>query len=149
MKVFIENDRGSRIKRNYDLNLTLIREDRVLLPYPYPYGFVLDTRIDDGEGVDCYILTKKSLKRGSIAEVDPVGLLVLREDDEEDNKIITVPTGLSLDQFPGAIEEIRSFIYGIFARYPKVRVSVGDLLPQQAALDFLAAHSAVKQGDSK
>jgi len=146
MKVFIENDRGSRIKRNYDLDLKLIREDRVLLPYPYPYGFVLDTRTDDGEGVDCYVLTKDSLKRGSIVDVEPVGLLVMREDEEEDHKVITVPKGLSLDQFPDAIEEIRSFIYGIFARYPKIRVVIGDLLPRQAALDFLAEHPAAGRG---
>ncbi len=147
MKVFIENDRGSRIKRNYDLDLNLVREDRVLLPYPYPYGFVLDTRTEDGEGVDCYMLTREPLPRGSVAEADPAGLLVLRKDGREDKKVIAVPPGLSLGDFPEAMERIREFILGISARRPKARFSIGDILPPEAARDYLAAHSAGKAGD--
>lgn len=147
MEVFIENDRGSLIKRNYDLDLKLIREDRVLLPYPYPYGFVLGTRTDDGEGVDCYVITREPLKRGSVVEAEPAGLLVLKEDGEEDHKIIAVQKGCSLDQYPDAVETIRKFILGIFARHPNVKLSIGDLLSPKAAQDFLAERSTGSDKD--
>lgn len=71
MKVFIECERGSRIKRTYGLDLELKRQSETLLPYPYPYGFVLGTRADDGDGVDCYVLTEEALRHGRIVEAEP------------------------------------------------------------------------------
>jgi len=142
MRVFIECERGSRIKRNYGLDLELKRQGETLLPYPYPYGFVLGTRADDGDGVDCYILTKEPLPHGGIVEAEPAALLPMTEDDEEDGKILAVLPGRSLDEFPGAGEELRTFILGIFRKFPDVRVTVGNILPREAAMEFLAARSA-------
>jgi len=142
LNVFIECERGSRIKRNYGLDLELKRQGETLLPYPYPYGFVLGTRADDGDGVDCYVLTKEPLRHGGIVEAEPAALLPMTEDDEEDGKILAVLPGSSIDEFPGAGEELRTFILGIFRKFPEVRVRVGEVLPRKAAMEFLAARSA-------
>ena len=142
MNVFIECERGSRIKRSYGLDLELKRQSETLLPYPYPYGFVLGTRADDGDGVDCYVLTEEPLRHGGIVEVEPAAFLPMTEDDEEDGKILALPSGRSLDEFPEAGRILREFILGIFRKFPEVRVTVGDLRSREAALEFLAARAA-------
>jgi len=141
VKVFIECERGSRTKRTYGLDLELKRQSETLLPYPYPYGFVLGTRADDGDGVDCYVLTEEPLEHGRIVEVEPAGLLPMTEDEEEDGKILAVPPGRALDEFPEAGRILRDFILGIFRKFPEVRVAVGDIRPREAALEFLAARA--------
>jgi hypothetical protein len=54
IEVFVEIEAGSRDKRLYDEETLQYKETRrVLQPYPFPYGFVLGTRSEDGEYVDC------------------------------------------------------------------------------------------------
>ena len=142
MKVFIECERGSRIKRTYGLDPELDRQSETRLPYPYPYGLVMGPRADDGDGVDCYVLTEEALRHGRIVEAEPAALLPMTEDDEEDGKILAVPPGRSLDEFPEAGRILRDFILGIFRKFPEVRVTVGDIRPREAALEFLAARTA-------
>ncbi len=142
MKVFIECERGSRIKRTYGLDLKLERQSETLLPYPYPYGFVLGTRADDGDGVDCYVLTEEPLRHGGIVEAEPAALLPMTEDGEEDGKVLAVLPGRSLEEFPDAGLVLRDFILGIFRKFPEVRVTVGDIRSREAALEFLAARAA-------
>jgi len=149
VKVFIECERGSRIKRTYGLDLELKRQGETLLPYPYPYGFVLGTRADDGDGVDCYVLTEEPLEHGRIVEAEPAALLPMTEDDEEDGKILALPPGRSLDEFPDAGRVLRDFILGIFRKFPEVRVTVGDILSRDAALEFLAARAVPGSNDGR
>jgi inorganic pyrophosphatase len=145
VKVFIECERGSRIKRNYGIDLKLKRRSETLLPYPYPYGFIPGTRADDGDGVDCYVLTEEPLEHGRIVEAEPAALLPMTEDGEEDGKILAVPPGRSLDEFPEAGRILRDFILGIFRKFPEVRVTVGDLRSRDSALEFLAARTLPEQ----
>jgi len=57
IRVFVEAAAGSRIKGIYDeCSLERQGERRALKPYPHAYGFVLGTRTEDGDGVDCYLI---------------------------------------------------------------------------------------------
>ena len=113
IRVFIEAQAGSREKGLYDeQTLTYKRTRRINRPYPYPYGFVMGTRSEDGEAVDCYILTTDPLKAGTVVECQPIGLL----------------------------EELRNFIYGVFHAFPDTRVQVGEILPKTAATEYIQKH---------
>ena len=58
MKVFIENEAGSNKKNIFDeKSLEFEKQVDVSRSYPYPYGFVLNTTVEDGDNVDCFVLT--------------------------------------------------------------------------------------------
>ncbi len=93
MRVFIENEAGSRRKHIYDRNLAVVRTVEVSAAYPYPYGFVLGTTGGDGDAVDCFVLTETPLCSGSIVECQPIGLLEQVEDGGIDHKVLAVLPG--------------------------------------------------------
>ena len=94
MRVFIENEAGSRRKNIYDeRTLAHLRTVEVSAAYPFPYGFVLGTISGDGDAVDCFVLTETPLPSGTIVECQPVGLLEQIEDGEIDHKVLAVPPG--------------------------------------------------------
>jgi inorganic pyrophosphatase len=85
--------------------------------------------------VDCYLITNEKLKSGSIVECDPVGLLEQDEDGEIDHKVLAaIPGQQAVEVGEGLLEELRDFIYAVFAQFPEVRVSIGRILPREAAL---------------
>ncbi len=94
MRVFIENEAGSRRKNIYDeRTLAHLRSVEVSAAYPFPYGFVLGTISGDGDAVDCFVLTETPLRSGTIVECEPVGLLEQIEDGEIDHKVLAVLPG--------------------------------------------------------
>jgi inorganic pyrophosphatase len=69
MKVFIQNEADSFVKNFHDeKTLGFMGAARVSRAYPLPYGFILNTTGDDGLNVDCFVLTKSSLRTGQIVE---------------------------------------------------------------------------------
>jgi inorganic pyrophosphatase len=108
-------------------------------PYPYPYGFIVGTRAADGDSVDCYIITNASLPAGTLVACEPIGLLEQDEDGEVDHKVLAALPGQPLALGQGLLQELRDFIYALFAQWPDVHVQVGRLLPRQAALQHIQA----------
>lgn len=87
MKVFIENEAGTKIKNIFDEKALVFRKSvTVSEKYPFPYGFILNTTSGDGDNLDCFVLTKKLLKSQEIIDVDVIGMFEEIEDGEEDNK---------------------------------------------------------------
>jgi hypothetical protein len=67
LRVFLENEAGSLTKNLHDERaLTHTGGMQVSRPYPFPYGFLLDTTNEDGDNLDCFVLTRADLRRGSI-----------------------------------------------------------------------------------
>ncbi len=94
MKVFIENEAGSFIKHIYDEKmLELKATTRVSRAYPLPYGFVLNTSAEDGDNVDCFVLTTMPLRTGAIVDCSVIGLMEQVEDGEVDHKILAAVRG--------------------------------------------------------
>jgi inorganic pyrophosphatase len=70
------------------------------LPYPVNYGFVPSTRMDkhrggDGDPLDVLILAEY-LPSGTVLPVIPIGLLLLQDGGEWDNKVLAVPADPNL-----------------------------------------------------
>ncbi len=104
-------------------------------PYPYPYGFIIDTNAEDGGCVDCYLITSDEVTPGAIVECEPVGLLLQDENGEIDHKILAVLPGQDVTSGPELLQELQEFIYAIFAKAPDMQVRVGPILPREAALN--------------
>ena len=138
MRVFIENEAGSRRKNVYDeRTLAHLHTVEVSAAYPYPYGFVLGTISGDGDAVDCFVLTETPLRSGTIVECEPVDLLEQIEDGEIDHKVLAVPPGTDARLDAATLAAVRTFIAGVFAHVPGKRMEIGRLLDRPAAETYL------------
>lgn len=151
IRVFIQAAAGSAEKHLHDeVTLAPAGVLTLALPYPFPYGFVPGTRAEDGDCVDCYVLTARPLAVGEIVECEPIGLLEQLEDGAADHKVLAV---LAADPAaadpaaadpaaaaaavaapdPAAVAALRAFIAGVFAPFPEIRFELGRLLGADAA----------------
>jgi inorganic pyrophosphatase len=138
MRVFIENEAGSRRKNIYDeRTLAHLGSVEVSAAYPFPYGFVLGTVSGDGDAVDCFVLTGAPLPSGTTVECEPVGLIEQIEDGEIDHKVLAVPRGAEAKLDDAAVAAVKDFIAGVFAHVPGKRMDIGRLLDRSAAEAYL------------
>lgn len=94
INVVIEVPRNTSNKYEYDKELGVIKLDRVLyasMSYPGDYGFIPSTLGGDGDPLDVVILSTHAFQVGVLVEARPVGMLVMRDDKGEDEKILAVP----------------------------------------------------------
>jgi len=93
INVVVEIPRGSSNKYEYSEELDCIQLDRVLhSPFFYPadYGFIPETRSEDGDHLDILVLIKQPTFPGCVLQVRPVGVLDLEDEKGRDWKIIAV-----------------------------------------------------------
>jgi inorganic pyrophosphatase len=141
MRVFIENEAGTRRKKTYDETThALLKTEDVSAAYPFAYGFVTGTAAADGDAADCFVLTTRMLASGSLVDCEPAGLLEQIEDGEVDHKILAVLPG---EPFPlGEAEAaLRVFANTVFSHVSGKRMLVGKLLDRAAAQAYLRACS--------
>src|SRR5262245_43456213 len=138
IQVFIEAEAGSRERHRYnEKTLEYKGTYQGTQPYPYPYGFILRTTTDDGDNVDCYVITKKGLKPGTIVECEPIGLLEQNEAEEIDHKVLVALPGQHVEVNQDLQKELSDFIYAVFAEIPGAHVRVGQILPREAAISHI------------
>ena len=141
LEVLIEAAAGSHWRDRYD-GVTSVHTSRrqVVCPYPYPYGFIRNTRGDDGDAVDCYVLTTETLRSGETVKGRAVGLLEQIEDGEIDHKVLVALPGSepTLDQ--ALYDRLREFIVSVFTPYPTVNVRLGRMLGAEEAEVFVMNH---------
>jgi inorganic pyrophosphatase len=143
LKIFVEAEAGSCEKRRYDektLEYQGVR--RASLSYPYPYGFIMNTETEDGDGIDAYILTKDDLKAGQMFECEPVGMLEVFEGDEIDHKVLAGIPGQTVEIDGQVLEVLQDFIYRLFKPLPQVKIKVGRCLSKQEAVEYIEKQSA-------
>lgn len=93
VNVVVEIPRGSHNKYEYDEETGEIRLDRILYSavfYPTDYGFIPQTRSEDGDHLDIMILVSEPLFPGCVLEVKPIGVLNMEDEEGRDEKIIGV-----------------------------------------------------------
>ena len=143
IKVLIQAESGSCDRLRYnEKTLEYKGKTRLHRSYPYPNGFIIGTTAADGDCVDCYVITHDKLKAGTIVECEPVGLLEQDEDGEIDHKVLATMPGQDVELSQGLLEELKDFIYAIFARFPEVSIRIGDILPREAALHHIQKFQA-------
>ena len=92
--VFVEIPKGSRLKFEFDEDLKSIKLDRVLYGphyFPFEYGFIKDTLGEDGDPLDCVLLSSFPTFPGCLVKARPIGLLEMEDEEGIDNKILAVP----------------------------------------------------------
>lgn len=99
----IEIPAGTNTKFEYNKQLLQfqpdMREGKVrrvdFMSYPVNYGFIPSTKMDkerggDGDPLDVLVLAEH-LPTGTVIEVQPIGLLQLRDLGEFDHKVLAIP----------------------------------------------------------
>lgn len=91
--VIVEVPKGSKTKYELDKKSGLIRVDRILyssVVYPANYGFIPQTYCDDHDPLDILVLGQETIVPLAIMMAKPIGVMKMRDQNEEDDKIIAV-----------------------------------------------------------
>ena len=132
--VFIQNEAGSDQKHLHDeQTLEYKRTVTVSRPYPFPYGFILNTTSEDGDNLDCFVITDQPLKTGNLVECEPIALLEQIEDGEEDHNVLAALPGEAPEIDPAMMDTFRQFISHVFDHIPGKEIALGRLLPREVA----------------
>ena len=138
MKVFIENEAGTNIKNLFNENTLEYRKSvQVSANYPFPYGFLIDTKSGDGDNLDCFVLTKQPLKSRKIIEVEPIGMFEEIEDGKEDPKILVVLPGEQWEIDKNLQETFMEFTATVFSHLPNKKKQIGRFLGKEDALRLI------------
>jgi inorganic pyrophosphatase len=142
MQVFVEQP-GERNKKNVFDKKTgeFLRTVSTKLTYPYPYGYILNTRADDGDNLDCYIVTNQKLDTGGIVECEAVGMVEWFEDGEEDHKILTVLKGEYADITGEVKSNILYFAEHFFDDQPEKKYKIGKFCGKEEAMGLIRKSS--------
>lgn len=145
--VIIEIAQGSQDKYEYDEELDVIKLDRVLFSaqrYPANYGFIPETRADDGDHTDVLVFSTNPIFPGAVVEARAIGFMNMEDGGEIDNKIIAVPTKdprfahvKSLDDLPEhSPKEIKNF-FETYKILENKQVKIGEFEGQDKADEYI------------
>ena len=138
ISVFIENAAGASVKNLYDeKTLQFLRAVDVACPYPYPYGFVLDTISGDGDNLDCHVITAKALRPGQTVECIVLGMMEQIEDQREDHKILAALEGEDARITVEVKQTLVDFSQRVFADIAGKQLTVGGFHGARAAIDLI------------
>lgn len=95
INVIVEIPQGGPIKYELDKGSGALFVDRFLgtaMVYPGNYGFIPQTLAEDGDPLDVLVLISEPLDVGVMLEVAPIGMLKMRDEKGEDDKVLAVAT---------------------------------------------------------
>lgn len=142
MKVFIENEAGSRVKHEHNEKTLELRGITIVSrAFPWPYGFILDTTGEDGDNVDCFVLTGRRLRTGEIVECEAVGLIEQIEDGEVDHKIFAQLIDETAAFDKRTQDTFKDFASHVFEHVPGKAMKIGDCFGADIAIDYVACHA--------
>ncbi|MEM5811175.1 MAG: inorganic diphosphatase [Candidatus Aenigmatarchaeota archaeon] len=157
---FIEIPKGSRNKYELDKELGVLKLDRILhtsMQYPANYGFIPSTLCEDGDPLDCLVISSESIAPNTIVKVRPIGLLIMEDEEGKDEKLITVPIE-KIDPKMSNIKDVRDLpealkneIKHFFEHYKELEpgkwVKVMDWVGREEAIKYV--EKAVERFNSK
>jgi inorganic pyrophosphatase len=120
----VEIPKGSRNKYQWDETLGAIKLDRFLFAsvvYPTDYGFIPETRAEDGNPLDAIVCVSQPTIPGCVIRVNVVALFRITDDRAVDDKILCVPCDdpawNHIDSLDGLPSQLRDEIAHFFSIY--------------------------------
>lgn len=92
--VFVEIPKGSQNKYEFDEETKQWKLDRVLYSpvfYPTDYGHIPETLGGDGDPLDVLVLVTNPTFPGCVIQTRIVGMLIMRDEKGQDEKLLGVP----------------------------------------------------------
>jgi inorganic pyrophosphatase len=157
--VIVEISQGSQDKYEIDEELDVIKLDRVLFSsqrYPFNYGFIPQTRADDGDHTDVLLFSTNPIFPGAVVEARAIGFMNMVDGGEIDNKILAVPAKdprfASVKSFAELSEHTPKEIQNFFATYKILEnktVEVGEFDTSEKALEYIEKTRKVYEDQEK
>ena len=92
----IEIQQGDKTKYELDKETGCLIMDRVLYTsthYPMNYGFIPLTYCGDNDPLDVFVLCSQPLERMCLVRCYPIGVIIMTDREERDEKVIAIPFG--------------------------------------------------------
>ena len=89
----VEITKGGKNKYELDKETGMLRLDRVLYTsthYPANYGFIPRTYAEDNDPLDVLVLCEENIDPMTLVECYPIGVLIMIDNEQRDEKIIAV-----------------------------------------------------------
>ena len=89
----IEITKGGKNKYELDKETGMLKLDRVLYTathYPVNYGFIPRTYAEDNDPLDVLVLCEENIQPLTLVESYPIGVLIMIDGEQKDEKIIAV-----------------------------------------------------------
>ncbi len=144
---FIEIPRGSKNKYELDKETGLLKLDRVLstsVQYPANYGFIPKTYADDNDPLDVLVLCQEMIGQGIIVEVKPIGVMIMQDGGQLDEKIIAVPIEDRVYSSYNRIEDLPEHVtiemehfFNIYKAFEDKKVSIKGFEGREEALKII------------
>lgn len=106
--VFIEIPAGGSVKYEVDEKSGELVVDRFLhtaFYYPFNYGYIKNTKGEDGDPLDVIVLSSQAVMPGVTIKCKAVGMLEMEDEEGIDTKILAVPIE-KIDPLYGAFKDI-------------------------------------------
>lgn len=90
----IEISKGGKVKYELDKETGMLKMDRILYTsthYPANYGFIPRTYAEDHDPLDVLVLCSEELAPLTLVDCYPIGVLIMEDGGERDEKIIAIP----------------------------------------------------------
>jgi len=148
-RVFIEIPAGGSIKYEVDEETGELTVDRFLhtaFVYPFNYGFIRNTKGEDGDPLDVLVLCSQPVMPGVVMKCHEIGLLEMEDEGGIDTKILAVPDK-KIDPEYGEFSDIKDVSSVILAKIKHFFENYKTLEPGKwvKVKDFKAAADAQKQ----
>ena len=143
----IEIEKGGKNKYELDKETGLLRLDRVLYTsthYPANYGFIPRTYAEDNDPLDVLVLCQEDIQPLTLVDCYPIGVLIMTDSEEKDEKIIAVPKNdpflniyKDIKEIPPHIEvEIRHF-FEVYKQLENKNTVVEQILDRKVAEEII------------
>ena len=89
----IEINKNCRNKYELDKETGMLKLDRILYTsthYPANYGFIPRTYAGDNDPLDVLVICQEEIAPMTLVETYPIGVLIMTDDNEQDEKIIAI-----------------------------------------------------------
>jgi inorganic pyrophosphatase len=144
----VEVPMGSRNKYEWDERLGAIKFDRLLfssVAYPTDYGFIPDTRAEDGDPLDAIVCVSKPTFPGCVIPVKVVALFRITDEKVVDDKVLCVPCDdpewshiSTLDELPSQLCDEIAHFFSIYKEPEGHHVEVQGWFPREQGLEVIA-----------
>lgn len=110
----IEISKGSKAKYELDKETGMLLLDRILhtsMQYPCNYGFIPRTYGDDKDPLDVLVLCSEDIQSMSLVRCYPIGVVMMVDGGENDEKIIAVPYSDPMYNNIKELEQLNKHVY--------------------------------------
>lgn len=144
----IEIPKGGKIKYELDKETGMLLMDRVLYTsthYPANYGFIPKTYADDQDPLDVLLLCSETLVPLSMVRCFPIGVIMMEDGGEKDEKIIALPYGdptynhyKDLSELPEHIMKEMSHFFTVYKALEGKKTFIESVKDHKAAEEVVA-----------